>query len=144
MISSPRRAFSLRASTERSRNRSSSYSFRLPLEAQQKPIVAESRHVHHLLIDQHGIDHAADFHQLLPLAAVARKAGDSAGGHRTHLAQTDFGDHALETGTRPGPCSGSSQVLIHHLISPIPVVAAAPPSRTATSGSPGYGSPDRA
>src|SRR3990172_353083 len=53
-----------------------------PLESQQKPIVARARRVHRLLVDEHRVNDATDLDELLPLAAVARKARHLARGGR--------------------------------------------------------------
>ena len=110
------------------------------LQAQEEPIVALPGRVDHLLVDQDGVDDPADFHQLLPLAAVAREAGDLPGGHGAHLAQADLRDHALEprAGDRPG--GRPAQVLIHDLDLappqlPKPILHGGP----GASGSPGCG-----
>src|SRR5215831_678043 len=82
-------------------------------EAKQKPVVAEPRGVHHLLIDQNGVHHTAHLHQLLPLAAVAAETRNFARCHRAHFSQTDFCYHTLESGSGDQPGSRSSQVIIH-------------------------------
>jgi len=84
------------------------------LEAQQQTVVAKPWRVDHLLINQHGIDHATDFHQLLPLATVARKTGDLAGRDRTHLPEADLRDHALKSSPHDQPGGGPPQVFIHN------------------------------
>src|SRR5207253_5116374 len=54
-------------------------------EAEQKPIVAMTRRIDRLLIDQHGIDHAAHLDQLLPVPAVAGEPRDLARGNGANL-----------------------------------------------------------
>src|SRR6266478_4939747 len=46
------------------------------LQSQQQPVVALTRRIDRLLIDQHGIDDAAHLDQLLPVTAVAGEARD--------------------------------------------------------------------
>jgi hypothetical protein len=67
-------AFSRRASTERCRNRSSSYSFKLPLQSQQESIVTLPRRIDRFLIDEKSIHDTAHLHKPLPFSAVAREA----------------------------------------------------------------------
>jgi hypothetical protein len=67
------------------------------------------------LINQHRIHHPTDFHQLLPLPAVARKPGDFSCRHRTDMAQTDFRHHTLESRAQDGSGSRSAQVFVHDL-----------------------------
>jgi hypothetical protein len=64
-----------------------------PLQPQPQSIVAVPGGVHGVLVDQHGIDHLADFDQLLPIPTVAGKARDLPRRHLAHLAQTDFRHH---------------------------------------------------
>src|ERR1035438_7288173 len=70
------------------------------LEAQQQTVGPETWRVNHLLVNQHGIDHATILDQLLPVPTVPRKTGDFACRNRADLPQTDFSDHALKSGTR--------------------------------------------
>src|SRR4029077_3190328 len=58
------------------------------------------RRIDHLLVDQHGVDHAAHLDQLLPVAAVASKARDFTGRYRADLAEADLGHHPLEPDAR--------------------------------------------
>src|SRR3981189_2225297 len=43
------------------------------LQAQEQPIIAVSRRIDRLLIDQHGVDHAAHLDQLLPVPVLRAK-----------------------------------------------------------------------
>jgi len=85
------------------------------LESKQEPVVREPWGINHLLVNQHGIDHPADFHELLPLPAVPCKSRNLAGRNGTDLAQADFSHHALKACTRHGPGCGSPQVLVDYL-----------------------------
>ena len=71
-----------------------------------------SRRIDRLLIDQHGVDHAAHLDQLLPVSAVAGKARHLARADGTDLAEADFGNHAFEA--HSGHCArcGSAEILI--------------------------------
>ena len=85
------------------------------LETQEQAVVAQTRRVDHLLVDEERVDDAAHLNELLPISAVAREARDLPGGHRADLAQADLGDHALETGAR-GPAGGrAAEVLVDDL-----------------------------
>src|SRR5215470_18119512 len=78
-------------------------------EAEQKPIVAMTRRIDRLLIDQHGIDHAAHLDQLLPVPAVAGEPRDLARGNGANFAETDLRHHPLTA------CSGTAKIIIDHL-----------------------------
>src|SRR5262245_421338 len=84
-------------------------------EAEQKPIVAMTRRVDRLLIDQHGIDHAAHLDQLLPVPAVAGESRDFACGNRANFAEADLRHHTLKTGALDATCSGTAKIFIDHL-----------------------------
>ena len=68
------------------------------LEAEQQAVVAMSRCVNRLLIDQYGIDDTAHLDQLLPVAAVAGEARDFPRCDGADLAEADLGHHPLEAG----------------------------------------------
>src|SRR5215207_5167902 len=68
-----------------------------------------------LLIDQHGVDHAAHLDELLPVPAVASKARDLAGTDRADLAQADLRDHALEAGSLHSARGRTAEVVVDHL-----------------------------
>jgi len=53
-----------------------------------------------LLIDQHGVDHAAHLDQLLPVPAVASEARDLTRADGADLAEAHLCDHPLEAGAR--------------------------------------------
>jgi hypothetical protein len=84
-------------------------------EPEEQTIVAQTRRVDRLLIDEQGIDDAAHLHELLPVAAVAGEAGDLAGGHGADLAQAYLGDHALEAGARGAAGSRAAKVVVDDL-----------------------------
>jgi hypothetical protein len=48
------------------------------------------------LVDEHRIDDAANLYELLPLAAVARKARHLACSDCSNTPEADLGDHALK------------------------------------------------
>jgi hypothetical protein len=82
------------------------------LESEQQAIIALSGRIDHLPIDQDGVDHAADFDQLLPLATVARKARDFARRHCADLAETHLGYHPLEPATRHQTGGRTPEILV--------------------------------
>src|SRR5262245_54798827 len=84
-------------------------------EAEQKPIVAMTRRIDRLLIDQHGIDHAAHLDQLLPVPAVAGEPRDLARANGANFAETDLRHHPLKTGALDTACSGTAKIIIDHL-----------------------------
>src|SRR5271169_4102882 len=71
-----------------------------PVEPKQQSVIALARRVDHLLVDQDGVNHTAHLDQLLPVAAVAREAGDFAGCYRADLAEADLGHHPFEPDAR--------------------------------------------
>jgi hypothetical protein len=54
-------------------------------------------------------------HKLLPVAAVAREAGDLPGGHSSNLAQAHLRDHALEAGAQGSARGRTPEVLVDYL-----------------------------
>src|SRR3954471_5831849 len=85
------------------------------LETQEQAVVAQTRRVDHLLVDEERVDDAAHFNELLPISAVAREARDLPGCHRADLAQADLGDHALEPGARGSAGGRAAEVLVDDL-----------------------------
>ena len=80
MTNSPRRAFWRRASTERCRSKSSSYSLSTTLQPQKQPIIAATRIVDGLVVNEqrvhHGSfinDHHVGFKGIVPV--LIEKAG---------------------------------------------------------------------
>ena len=85
------------------------------LQPEQEATVALARRIDRVLVDQYRVDHAAHLDQLLPVAAVPRKARDLARRYGADLAETDFGHHAVEAGTGDRASRGPAQVLVHDL-----------------------------
>src|SRR5258708_25428508 len=86
-----------------------------PLEPKQQSIIALARRVDHLLVDQDGVNHAAHLDQLLPIAAVAREAGDFAGRYRADFAEADLGYHPFEPDPRHAARGGSPEIVVHRV-----------------------------
>ena len=82
------------------------------LQPQEQPVIALSRRIDGLLIDEQCINDTAHLDKLLPIAAVACKARDLSSCHRTDLAEANFGDHAFEAGTRGSARCRTAKVLI--------------------------------
>src|ERR1700680_2321884 len=82
------------------------------LQSQQQPIVALTRRIDRLLIDQHGIDDAAHLDQLLPVTAVAGEARDFPRRDRADLAQADLGHHSIKAGARDAACRRAPEIVI--------------------------------
>jgi hypothetical protein len=74
-----------------------------------------ARCVDHLLVDQDGVNHAAHLDQLLPIAAVAREAGDFAGRYRADFAEADLGYHPFEPDARDAARGGSPEIVVHRV-----------------------------
>src|SRR5882724_11290345 len=70
------------------------------LQSQQQPVVALTRRIDRLLIDQHGIDDAAHLDELLPVTAVAGETRDFPRRDRTDLAQADLGHPPFDQSRR--------------------------------------------
>src|ERR1700688_3600804 len=82
------------------------------LQSQQQPVIALTRRVDRLLIDQHGIDDAAHLDQLLPVTAVAGETRDFPRRDRTDLAQADLGHHSIKAGARDAACCRAPEIVI--------------------------------
>src|ERR1700733_8818642 len=70
------------------------------LQSQQQPVVALTRRIDRLLINQHSIDDPAHLDELLPVTAVAGETRDFPRRDRTDLAQANLGHHSIKTGAR--------------------------------------------
>jgi hypothetical protein len=68
------------------------------LQTEQQTVIALSRRIDGLLVDQERVDHAAHLDKLLPVAVVAGEAGDFPRSHRSDFAEADLGHHSLEAG----------------------------------------------
>jgi hypothetical protein len=79
------------------------------IQSEQQTIIALSWGINGFLVDQNRVHHSTDFHQLLPIPAVARKARYFSGGDGAYLAQTDLGHHALEASPRHCASSGGER-----------------------------------
>ena len=73
------------------------------------------RSIDSLLVDQHRIDDAAHLHELLPVPAVAGKARDLTGGHGSHLAEANLGDHTVKSSAGYAACRGAPEVVVDRL-----------------------------
>src|SRR5258705_7579906 len=83
------------------------------LQSQQQPVVALTRRIDRLLIDQHGIDNAAHLDQLLPVTAVAGETRDFPRPDRSDLAQADLGHHSIKAGARDTARPLAPEIVIH-------------------------------
>src|SRR5262249_10544427 len=68
-----------------------------------------------LLVDQERVDEAAHLNELVPIAIVASETRDFPGDDSPDLAEADFGDHSLETGSIHGRDGGKAEVLVDDL-----------------------------
>jgi hypothetical protein len=64
------------------------------------------------VVYEHGIDHAADLDELLPVAAVARKARDLARGDSANLSERHVSDESAEAAAIDGARCRLAQVLV--------------------------------
>src|SRR3984893_15354771 len=85
------------------------------LQSQQQPVVALTRRIDRLLIDQHGIDDAAHLDQLLPVTAVAGETRDSPRRDRTDLAQADLGHHSIKAGARDAARRRALEIVVDRI-----------------------------
>src|ERR1019366_1531849 len=98
------------------------------LQPEQKPVIALARRIDRLLIDQQTIDHPAHLDELLPISAVAGKARDFAGCHRSDLAKTDLSHHPLEADASDGTGRRAAKVVIDDFdVAPAKLVQPVPP-----------------
>src|SRR6202166_2128834 len=82
------------------------------LQSQQQPVVALTRRINRLLIDQHGIDDAAHLDELLPVTAVAGETRDFPRRDRTDLAQADLSHHSIKAGARDAARRRAPEIVI--------------------------------
>ena len=80
-----------------------------------EPSRTVARQINRLLVDQHGVDNAAHLDQLLPIAAVAGKARDLAGGNRAHFAEADLCHHPLEAGAHHTAGGRATEIVVDDL-----------------------------
>src|SRR5882724_2742697 len=85
------------------------------LQPQQQPVIALTRCIDRLLVDQHGVDDAAHLDELLPVAAVAGKARHLPRRNRPDLAETDFGDHPIEARAWDAASGRTAEIIIDRL-----------------------------
>ena len=85
------------------------------LQSQEQPVIALSRRIDGLLIDQQCINDTAHLDELLPIVAVACKARYLSRGHRTDFAKANFGDHAFEAGAGGSARCRAAKVFINDL-----------------------------
>jgi hypothetical protein len=84
------------------------------LQAEQQAVFALPGRVDRLPVDQERVD-PAHLDELLPVAAVAREAGDLPRRHGSNLPETDLGDPALEQGPRGAAGRGAAEILVDDL-----------------------------
>ncbi|EHJ58127.1 hypothetical protein NSU_4905 [Novosphingobium pentaromativorans US6-1] len=73
------------------------------LQAEQEAVIALSRRIDGLLVNQNSIDDAAHLDELLPVPAVAGKSGHLPCSHSANLAKANLGDHPFKAGACDGP-----------------------------------------
>src|SRR5450631_1087563 len=85
------------------------------VQSEQQPVVALTRRIDRLLIDQHGIDDAAHLDELLPVTAVAGETRDFPRRDRTDLAQADLGHHSIKASARDAARRRAPEIVIDRL-----------------------------
>src|SRR3982075_3656307 len=85
------------------------------LQSQQQPVVALTRRIDGLLIDQHGIDDAAHLDELLPVTAGAGETRDFPRRARTALAQAALGHHSIKAGALDPARGRAAEIVIDRL-----------------------------
>ena len=85
------------------------------LQSEEQSVIAQSWRIDGLLIDKQRVNDAAHFDQLLPLAAVARKARDFPGAYRSHFSQANLSHHPFQAGPRYAASCRSAKVFINDL-----------------------------
>src|ERR1700757_373785 len=82
------------------------------LQAEQEAIIALSRCINCLLVNQHRVDDAAHLDELLPVVTVTGEARNFSGRNRSDLAETDLRYHSLEAPTSDPACRRTSEIVI--------------------------------
>jgi hypothetical protein len=85
------------------------------LQAQKQPVIAIAWRINRFLIDQHSVDDTAHLDEMLPVPAVARKAGYFTRRDGADLAETNIGDHPVKAFPRDTAGGRTAKVVIHGL-----------------------------
>ena len=97
------------------------------LQAQKQPVIAIAWGIDRFLIDQHSVDDTAHLDEMLPVPAVARKAGYFTRREGADLAETNIGDHPIKAfPVMPKACfqhdtaGGRTAEVVIHGLNPAP------------------------
>ena len=85
------------------------------LHAEQEAVVRSTRVVHAVEVYHSGLDEAAEFQQVMPVATVAGETGRIEAEHRADLAGTERRHQPLEARARHHPARGPAEVVVDHL-----------------------------
>jgi hypothetical protein len=85
------------------------------LHAQKQPIVGTTRIIDAIEIDDARLNEAAEFKQVMPIAAVSGEAGGVKTQNSPDISGTEPRDQLLKTRAGHGPACGTTQIVIDHL-----------------------------
>ncbi|SCM66697.1 putative ATP-binding protein [Donghicola eburneus] len=83
------------------------------LQSQKQSVIAIAWRINSFLIDQHSINDTAHLDEMLPVPAIAHKAGYFTRRDGTYLAETNIGDHPVKAFPRDTADGRPAEVVIH-------------------------------
>src|SRR5437868_12423394 len=79
------------------------------LHAEKKPIIRSTGVVHPIQVDHSRLDQAAEFEQMVPVAAITSKPGGVEAQHSANLSGTQPCNQSFEAGPRHHPSGGPAK-----------------------------------
>jgi hypothetical protein len=83
--------------------------------AKKKPIIRSAGVVNPIQVDHSRLYQAAEFEQMVPVAAVTSEPGGVEAQHSANLSGTQPGNQPFEAGPRHHPTGGPAEIVIDHL-----------------------------
>src|SRR5690242_19758905 len=85
------------------------------LHAEKKPIIRSAGVVHPIQVDHSRFHQAAEFEQMVPVAAITSEPGGVEAQHGANLSGTQPCNQSFEAGPRHHPTGGTAEIVIDHL-----------------------------
>src|SRR5260370_25257421 len=85
------------------------------LHTEKKPIIRSAGVVNPIQVDHSRLYQAAEFEQMMPVAAVTSEPGGVEAQHSANLSGTQPCNRPLEAGPRHHPTGGAAEIVIDHL-----------------------------
>src|SRR5882762_6992982 len=85
------------------------------LHPEKKPIIGSARVVNPIQVDHSRLDQAAEFQQMVPVAAVTSEPRGVEAQHSANLSGTEPCNQPFEAGPRHHPAGGAAEIVIDHL-----------------------------